>query len=330
MKHLALWILAIGLSAAGAIAQEPAPTGRIIFLSGSVSLRRAVSADKTPIRLSPGRDQLLALYEGDLLQASQDGVVKIVLRSLKILTICWVRCPEPAAGTPGVIYLLRAKDTPFRLPHAPTQEEKDLSSAILDFGKAGASRQVAPLLWCPAADSWISAQDFHLRWNPPHAAETFSVTVLREDGTRLWSVAAVDSAQGGLSPQQESEVAGQLLRERSPSARQRYSVTISSDLQGTPTTSFSVISSAEEAQVQAELARWDQAALDPLVRALSRAETWRAANQIYKVAEEYDRALILAPESVALLEADLAVHRQIGDLARSQELANRLRNLSSE
>ena len=66
------------------------------------------------------------------------------------------------------------------------------------------------------------------------------------------------------------------------------------------------------------------------MRALSRAATWRAANLIYKVAEEYDRALILAPESVALLEADLAVHRQIGDLARSQELANRLRNLSSE
>jgi hypothetical protein len=310
MKHLALWMLAIGLSAAGALAQEPAPIARIVSLSGTVYLRRPAS--KPPIRLlSPSQDPLLALYEGDLLQASQDGVVKIVLRSLKVLT-------------------LRAKDTPFRLPHAPTQEEKDLSSAILDFGKAGASRQVAPLLWCPAADSWISAQDFHLRWNPPHAAETFSVTVLREDGTRLWSVAAVDSAQGGLSPQQESEVAGQLLRERSPSARQRYSVTISSDLQGTPTTSFLVISSAEEAQVQAELARWDQAALDPLVRALSRAETWRAANQIYKVAEEYDRALILAPESVALLEADLAVHRQIGDLARSQELANRLRNLSSQ
>src|SRR5664280_807491 len=312
MKHLALWILAIGLSAAGALAQEPAPIGRIVSLSGAVYLRPFdAPASKPAIRLSPSRDQLRALYEGDLLQASQDGVVKIVLRSLKMLT-------------------LRAKDTPFRLPHAPTQEEKDLSSAILDFGKAGGSRQVAPLLWCPAADSWISAQDFHLRWNPPHAAEPFSVTISRADGTRLWSVAAVDSAQGGLSPQQESEVAGQLLRERSPSARQRYSVTISSDLQGTPTISFSVISSAEEAQVQAELARWDQAALDPLVRALSRAETWRAANQIYKVAEEYDRALILAPESVALLEADLAVHRQIGDLARSQELANRLRNLSSE
>jgi hypothetical protein len=310
MKHLALWMLAIGLSAAGALAQEPAPIARIVSLSGTVYLRRPAS--KPPIRLlSPSQDPLLALYEGDLLQASQDGVVKIVLRSLKVLT-------------------LRAKDTPFRLPHAPTQEEEDLSSAILDFGKPGASREVAPLLWCPAADSWINAQDFHLRWNPPHAAEPFSVTISRADDTRLWSVEAVDSAQGGLSPQQESEVAGLLLRERSQSARQRYSVTISSDLQGAPKTSFSVVSSAEEAQVQAELARWDQAALDPLVRALSRAGTWHAANLIYKVAEEYDRALILAPESVALLEADLAVHRQIGDLARSQELANRLRNLSSE
>ena len=310
MKHLALWMLAIGLSAAGALAQEPAPIARIVSLSGTVYLRRPAS--KPPIRLlSPSQDPLLALYEGDLLQASQDGVVKIVLRSLKVLT-------------------LRAKDTPFRLPHAPTQEEEDLSSAILDFGKPGASREVAPLLWCPAADSWINAQDFHLRWNPPHAAEPFSVTISRADDTRLWSVEAVDSAQGGLSPQQESEVAGLLLRERSQSARQRYSVTISSDLQGAPKTSFSVVSSAEEAQVQAELARWDQAALDPLVRALSRAGTWHAANLIYKVAEEYDRALILAPESVALLEADLAVHRQIGDLARSQELANRLRNLSSQ
>jgi hypothetical protein len=251
------------------------------------------------------------LHDGDQLQAMQDGVAQILL-----------------SGRP---LTLRANDGKKPLkPVSATREELALSRKILNFGKPGASREVAPLLWCPAADSWISAQDFHLRWNPPHAAEPFSVTISRADDTRLWSVEAVDSAQGGLSPQQESEVAGLLLRERSQSARQRYSVTISSDLQGAPKTSFSVVSSAEEAQVQAELARWDQAALDPLVRALGRAETWRAANLIYKVAEEYDRALILAPESVALLEADRAVHRQIGDLARSQELANRLRNLSSE
>jgi hypothetical protein len=336
MKRMALWMLAIGLiatealaqepapicpphptlanraGATEALAQEPAPIARIVSLSGTVYL---CSYDTPPgrpaMRLSPSRDPLRLLHDGDQLQAMQDGVVQILLS--------------------GIPRTYRAKDGQKTLHPVPaTPEELALSSAFLKFGKPGASRQVAPLLWCPAADSWISAQDFHLRWNPPHAAETFSVTVLREDGTRLWSVAAVDSAQGGLSPQQESEVAGQLLRERSPSARQRYSVTISSDLQGTPTTSFLVISSAEEAQVQAELARWDQAALDPMVRALIRAETWRAANLIYKVAEEYDRALILAPESVALLEADLAVHRQIGDLARSQELANRLRNLSSE
>src|ERR1035438_2518261 len=100
MKHLALWILAIGLSAAGALAQEPAPIGRIVSLSGAVYLRPFdAPASKPAIRLSPSRDQLRALYEGDLLQASQDGVVKIVLRSLKMLT-------------------LRAKDTPFRLPRS--------------------------------------------------------------------------------------------------------------------------------------------------------------------------------------------------------------------
>jgi hypothetical protein len=318
-------MLAIGLSAAGAIAQEPAPTGLIYSLSGSVSLTSA--ADKTRISLS-SHARLRALYEGDLLHGSQDGVVTIVLRSLKMLTICWFKCPEPAA--PGVTYLLLAKDKSFRLPHGRTDEEIVAGAGVLKIGISAGSREVAPLLWSPAADSSIRAQDFHLRWNPPHAAEPFSVTISRADDTRLWSVEAVDSAQGGLSPQQESEVAGLLLRERSQSARQRYSVTISSDLQGAPKTSFSVVSSVEEAQVQVELARWDQAALDPLVRALSRAATWRAANLIYKVAEEYDRALILAPESVALLEADLAVHRQIGDLARSQELANRLRNLSSE
>ncbi len=313
MKRLALWMLAIGLSAAGAIAQEPAPTGLIYSLSGSVSLRPAgYPADKTPIRLSPSHDRLRALYEGDqLLQASQDSVVKIVLRSLKVLT-------------------LRAEDMPFRLPHARTDEEIVAGAEVLKMGIPAGSREVASLLWSPAADSSILAQDFHLRWNPPHAAEPFSVTISRADDTRLWSVEAIDSAQGGLGPQQESEVAGLLLRERRQSARQRYSITISSDLQGAPKTSFSVVSSAEEAQVQAELARWDQEALDPLLRALSRAGTWRAANLMYKVAEEYDRALILAPESVALLEADLAVHRRIGDLARSQELANRLRNLSSE
>jgi hypothetical protein len=315
MKHLALWMLAIGLSAACAHAQESSPAGLILSLSGTVSLYPFDAPDeKNAMRLSPRRDQLRLLHDGDQLQASQDGVARVMV------------LPSGEKRT------LRAKDGPWRLHsfQPATKDEKDLNDSVLHFGRPGGSREVAPLLWCPAADSWISAQDFHLRWNPPHAAEPFSVTISRADDTRLWSVEAVDSAQGGLSPQQESEVAGLLLRERSQSARQRYSVTISSDLQGAPKTSFSVVSSAEEAQVQAELARWDQAALDPLVRALGRAETWRAANMIYKVAEEYDRALILAPESVALLEADLAVHRQIGDLARSQELANRLRNLSSE
>ena len=313
MKHLALCKLAIGLIATGALAQEPTPIGLIVSLSGAVDLRTFDDpVGKPPRRLSPLHDRMRVLHDGDRLQALQDGVVSILL--------------------PGKPLILRAKDGQVQLhpEQKLSTEEQAFNSAIQDFGRAGGSREVAPLVWSPLADSLILAQDFRLSWNPPHAVETFSVTVLREDGTRLWSVEAVDSVQGGLSPQQDSEVAGQLLRERSQSARQRYSVTISSDLQGAPKISFSVISSAEEAQIQAELARWDQAALDPLVRALSRAETWRAANMIYKVAEEYDRALILAPESVALLQADLAVHRQIGDLARSQELANQLRNLSSE
>jgi hypothetical protein len=314
MTSTTLCMLAIGLGAAGALGEEAATVGVIQSVSGSVYLRPFdAPAESAAIPLSPRRDLLRPLHDGDQLQALRDGEVRICLLS----------------GKPRI---LRAKDGPVRLHplQTTTDQERALSSAILQFGKPGASREVAPLLWFPAADSWILAQDFRLRWNPPHAAETFSVTVLRDDGTRLWSVDAVDSSQGGLSSQQEVEVAGLLQRERSQSARQRYSVMITSDRQGAPKTSFAVVSSTEEAQVTASLARWDQAALDPLVRALSRAETWRAANLMYKTAEEYDRALTLAPESVALLEADLAAHRQIGDLTRSQELANRLRDLTSE
>jgi len=308
----ALWIFAIGLGAAGVVAQEPKTTGRIIYLSGTVTLRPFdAPAGSPPIRLSPKRDVWLALHEGDLLQASQDGVVKLVLRSLKVIT-------------------LEAKDKQFRLPHARTDEEIAAGADVLKIGIPAASRDVAPLLWSPAEDSSIRAQAFHLRWNPPHTPEPFSVTISREDGTKLWSVESVDSAQGGLSPQQEAAVAALLVQERSQSERQRYSVTISSDLQGAPKATFSVVSADEEARELAGLAHWDQVALDPLVRAIARAETWRAANLIYDAAEEYDRALIMAPESTALLEVDLAVHRQIGNLAQSQELANRLRDISAE
>jgi hypothetical protein len=311
------------------MAQEPAPTGVILSLSGTVILHPFDAPDEQhAIRLSPRFDRGRVLRDGDQLQALQDGEVKFVpLISGKELTLLAKECTLHAKEC-----TLHAKDGPVRLHSFQpiTPEEEALNNKIMHFGNPGASREVAPLLWSPAADSSIQAQDFHLRWNPPHAAEPFSVTISRADDTRLWSVEAVDSAQGGLSPQQEAEVAGILLRERSQSALQRYSVMISSDLQGAQKTSFSVVSSAEEAQMQAGLARWEQPGLDPLLRAIARAETWRAANLIYKVAEEYDRALILAPDSVALLQADLAVHRQIGDLARSQELANRLRNLSSE
>ncbi len=313
VKKTALLFVVIGLSATGIVAQEPALSARIQSLSGAVFLRRAgTPTDKTPIRLHPRRDVLSPLYEGDQLQALQDGTVQIVLRpSLKIIT-------------------LHARDTPFRLPHVPTQDEISAGADVLKIGIPAASRDVAPLLWSPAADSAIRAQNFRLRWNPPRTAEPFSVTISRADGSKLWSVDAIDSARSGLNPRQEAEVAGLLLRERSQSAPQRYSVTISSDRQGSPKTTFSVISSADETRLQAQLARWDQSAEDPLVRAIARAEVCRNANLIYEVADEYDRALVLAPESVTLLQADLAMHRQIGDLARSKELAVRLGNVPTD
>jgi hypothetical protein len=119
MKHLALWMLAIGLIATGALAQEPAPIGRIVSLSGAVYLRPFdAPASKPAIRLSPRRDRLRLLHDGDQLQASQDEVVQILLSGKQLI--------------------LRANNGRVLHPVPATQEELDLSSAILDFGKPGA------------------------------------------------------------------------------------------------------------------------------------------------------------------------------------------------
>jgi len=79
MKRMALCLLVVGLAVTGTMAQEPAPVCQIVSLSGTVFLRPGNSPlDKPTARLSPSRDLLRLLHNGDQLQASRDGRVQIV------------------------------------------------------------------------------------------------------------------------------------------------------------------------------------------------------------------------------------------------------------
>lgn len=305
--HVLNLLFAVG--GAHLLAQAPESIGIVRSVSGPVILTTAVgAAAKQQVRLTQ-HSVSRRLFDGDTVQADPQGEVTVVI-----------------SGRTRTIKLKGNQTIQLHPDHPVTEAELRLDSAIKNFGAAGASRQASGLIWWPADEGSVRAHGLQIRWNPSPISETYNFSLSKIDGDPIWTSGPINSSHGSLTPALNAAIEKLLLTNQSETIPQSYSLTVSSPSLGEVRTTFSVISKSSEARVEEELHQWDSTQSDPLLRSLGRAATLKAANLTCELAEEYQAALHLAPQSTALLHAALAADRATGNVARSRELAARLQN----
>lgn len=303
---LDLLVMLLGLDLT---AQTPKTIGIVRSVSGPVVLTPATgAATKKAIHLTSSSVSR-PLYDGDTVQADPQGEVTVAI-----------------SGRTRTIALKANQPVQLHADHPATETEQRLDFAIKNFGAAGASRQNTGLLWWPADGASIRAHGFEVRWNPSPAVENYTLTLRKENGEAVWTSEPMASELPGLPPEQETALEQLFLQQQNDTASQSYTLTLASKSQGETRASFSLLSKAEEARIAAELQEWDKTQSDPLLRALGRAATLKSANLTCELAEEYQAALRLAPDSIALLHAALGATRATGNVVRSRELALQLRS----
>jgi hypothetical protein len=312
-----LWrpfILFLSASVATLVAHsmESPRIGFVNCVSGDVVISPAASPDKK-VTLKSGKSIMYPLHDGDTLECQPSSSATITISGqVKVLT-----------NKDGAVAL-----HPSRLLN---EDEKRASVAIEKFGYPGGSRTIGSLVWWPADDGAVrSSENFHVRWNPPASAEAFTITVATEAGEPIWSVHGVASRQASLAAEQDMAIQRLLMQRQKDNEAQTFLLTVTSELQGSVHSTFSILSPREEARIDKELRYWDDNASSPLLRLVGRSDIFRSAHLYCDLADEYDAFLKLAPESDVLLREALATNQRIGNLARIHELKVRLHAASSE
>lgn len=304
-------LLFLDLLLAAASVHSPAQTlqsiGIVRAVSGPVFLIPATgSSARKQIRLTSSSVSR-PLFDGDTIQADPQGEVTVAI-----------------SGRTRTIQLKSNHPVQLHPDRPVTGAEQKLDSAIKNFGASGASREIAGLLWWPADGVSVRAHGFQVRWNPSPVPETYTLTLSNEAGEKLWSSGPIGSAAGSLKPEQNAAIERLLLQAQNETAPHSYTISVATDTEEEVRTTFSIISKAEESKVELELREWDKTQPDPLLRSLGRAATLKAANLTCELAEEYQAALSLAPESTALLRAALGADRATGNVVRARDLAAQL------
>jgi len=315
---LAIPLLMLSAQSAAGQCKQARVIGFIDDVSPSVATITLVHRDDpaTVERLKVNDVLLHPVCDGDAMAATGSGDIQIFLSSGHLTVI---RAGEKR----------RTMSLPKTAPGESETHFAALSKMIEGFGREGASRSVAPLIWEPGADSLILAGDFHLRWNRPKVPEQFIVNVLRQDGSAVVPAITVSSADGGLNVEQEKAIASILLAERQPAETTQYDVSIQSDLQGTQTAVFSVASDEVEQKARAEADAWNSVRIAEPVRALVRSEVFLEYHLPFTALAECDDLVRLASNQAAILRSVLAIRREVGDVEGAELLSKRLELLEA-
>jgi len=272
----------------------------ILEITGPAFLRSSEGAPS--LQLDPKRDVMRKLFVGQAVRVGPGGRLKLGLS----IGIKEVRPSEPW-------YVLTA-------PATLTDEQARIAAALRRYGTVGGTRGLGSWLYSPADDSSVWPSHMVIRWNPPVKPGQIGLRLETEGGQRLWTQDGMDAAAQKL----DSSAARKALADFQAAGSQESLMLIMKDSEGQESrVTFFLLSRASVQELEKELARWDQVA-DPMLRTLGRVSEFTRRRLFVEVADAYEAALALAPESQALLASTIDAQRRIGNHARVGELRKRL------
>jgi hypothetical protein len=250
------------------------------------------------------RDEGLRLKAGDKVQCMGDG-------SLEILLPAGLKKINAADGS----FVVRAID-PDPAYHKPILE------ALAKYGIPGATRGNAVdsrILW-PSENSAVMPEHFVIRWKP--VSQKISISILSEaKDVTIWGPAKVD---GDVSPLQSKAISSALAAYRTNSGSPALVLTITfANASDWDEVHFSLLTSRQRQELDNQLDFWTKNS-DGLALRFGRGYSFSRYKLFAEAAEEYDSALISAPESRYLLEDAILANRLAGRPARVKELQSRL------
>jgi hypothetical protein len=166
----------------------------------------------------------------------------------------------------------------------------------------------------------VIPEEFVIRWNQGPAIRTIALIIQVPGGGVVWRQDGVGGAPGSLA----SEPARQALATyRAEMGEGPLLLRVVDSDSNVTQVSFSLISALGEQSLRQELALWDRDT-GQLVSHLGRASVFARARMFAQAADEYEAALLAAPESRDLLISTILSHRRTGNVARVEELTTRL------
>lgn len=291
------------LIAPGVFAEAGQVVGVVLSVAGRVYMR---SSSGSEILLNPSRDVPKVIVEGESLRCGRASKMRV-----------WIEGETRTITTRDGVFRPRV-DRPL------TPFQKKIVEALNEYGRPGGSRGIESFIWSPPSGGAVRATSLKIRWTPVNAHGPFHLTVFKDSGNPVWTFDGADIADGRISPEGENAlrlVLGELQTEKNPRA---VTLDIESNDQGQSQVTFWVLSRQAEERLDKQLQRWNDES-DPLLRAIVRAHTLSSALLYADAAEEFERALILAPESDSLLAAALDANLRTGNYIRAHNLREKIR-----
>jgi hypothetical protein len=296
----AFWVGTLILIALPPSALSQGNTAAIVVeIRGEVFVKTATN--RTPIRLDPKIDVGRPLLEGDKVRCSRGGVVRI-LRDVGSREI-------------------RSSSEWYTLRRGLSQQSRYIQQLLDNYGRLGGrERAEQSQLFSPSPHSVVMPEQFVIGWNRGPAIRTIALIIQEPGGREIWRQDSVDGASGKLT----SDAARRALAtyRAGGSEGPLFLKLIDSDGNDAEVT-FSVISELSEQSLRRDLALWARDTV-PFVSHLGRAAVFARAGMFVPAAEEYEAALLAAPESRDLLISAILAHRRAGNVDRAAELTKRL------
>jgi hypothetical protein len=272
--------------------------GIIREIQSPVSWRKSRHS-KISSRLDPRLDQARILYANEELRVGRGGKARLILCS----------GPKDIPPPAGWYTVTVSSECPNR-------------SALEAYGRLGGSdrNSLDTPIFSPAEHSAVSPERFVIHWMPSVAGCTFRFAIRPREGKAIWEEESIDGRLGSW----DSDQARQAIRKyRADGEIAPLHLMLTDSCGNQSDITFSLLSEKREAALKEDLGLWDKNPVVLMVH-LGRAQVFESYRMFSEVAEEYEAALKIAPESRDLLRRAMLAHREIGNSLREEELKKSL------
>jgi hypothetical protein len=297
-RTLILFLL-LGLIPCPAFAE---PAGAIVVkISGTVWLKH----DGKQIRLNPKSDVARVLYVGESVHCEKGATLSLNIG--------------------GRTRELNERDGwfPIAIPRRAAAMSDPHQKVLDAYGRIGGRDKgfkSKSIVYSPTNDGAVVPELFVIRWTPTRRRCFASWEIQTQDGQQLWRQEKVAGTSGVL----ESTTAREALTKYRASAGARSLILkLKGSCGNDDQITFGLLSVPREKSLNEELALWDREP-DKLIVHIGRATVFNSYSLLPQAAEELAAALVLAPNSRALLQKTSGANWATGNLPRAKQLERRL------